>query len=102
MNLHPTRLKENRRRLARLVTESLRQVARIIRIEQDELHRRFPDMAGHSPPVDLNPQVILDYTRSDEYRRAVEAYVSGTLDVNLLVRIMESLERIAPLEFPRR
>jgi hypothetical protein len=95
-------LEENRRKLADMVTQAVRQTAEVIEAEQAQLKRRFPAMAHQAAPVMLQPSVIKDFTRSDTYREAVEAYIAGRLEVNLLVRVLELLQQVAPLEFLRR
>jgi predicted P-loop ATPase/GTPase len=95
-------LDENRRKLADMVTQTVRQTAQVIEEEQKELQRRFPAMAHQPAPVMLDPSVIRDFTESQEYKQAIEAYIAGRLEVNLLVRILELLEMVAPVEFFRR
>lgn len=97
-----TVLEENRRKLADMVTQAVKQTADVIEAEQAELKRRFPAMAHQAAPVMLEPSVIRDFTQSDAYREALDAYVAGRLEVNLLVRVLELLQQVAPLEFLRR
>lgn len=95
-------LEDNRRKLADMVTQTVRQTADVIEAEQTELKRRFPAMAHQAAPVMLDPTVIRDFTQSEEYRKAVDAYIAGRLEVNLLVKVLELLQQIAPMEFLRR
>ncbi len=92
-------LTEDRRKLADLVTATVEQTAKIMEAEQKELRRRFPAMANQPNPVNVEPQAIRDFTQSDEYRQAIEAYLAGRLEVNLLVRILALLSQVAPFEF---
>ena len=95
-------LQDNRRKLAEMVTAVVEQTADVIDREQQELKRLFPAMAHQTMPTRLDPSVIRDFSESQEYREAVEAYIAGRLEVNLLVKALELLEKIAPLEFLRR
>lgn len=95
-------LEENRRKLADLVTAAVQQTADVLETEQEALRQRFPAMASMPEPIGLDPTVIRDFSQSQKYRDAIEAYIAGRLEVNLLVRVMEMLAEIAPLEFLRR
>jgi len=85
-----------------MVTAVVRQTAAVLATEQEELKRRFPAMAHQPGAIGLDPTVIRDFTESEEYAQAVDAYIAGRLEVNLLVRVLELLSRIAPAEFLRR
>ncbi len=102
MTQDATDLQQNRQKLADLVTAAVQQTATILVEEQKALAKRFPAMAHQPAPVTIDPAVIRDFTQSDEYRQAVEAYVAGRLEVNLLVKVLELLQQIAPLELLRR
>ncbi len=95
-------LADSRRRLTELVTGTVLQMAQVIQDEQAELARRFPAMADQPATVMIAPAAIRDFTQSDEFRQAVDEYVAGRLEVNLLVKVVDLLQRIAPLEFVRR
>ena len=94
-----TGLEESRRKLADLVTSAVEQTAEVLRAEQAELRRRFPAMAHLPKPIGLDPATIRDFTKSQEYREAIEAYLAGRLEVNLLAKVLELLAAIAPQEF---
>ena len=101
MSQSTSTLTEDRRKLADLVTATVEQNVKVMEAEQKELHRRFPAMASQPNPVNVELEAIRDFTQSDEYRQAVEAYLAGRLEVNLLVRILALLSQVAPLEFLR-
>lgn len=101
MTQDPSVLEQNRRKLADLVTAAVQQSAQVIEEEQKELKHRFPAMAHQAAPAMLDPAVVRDFTQSQEYRQAIEAYIAGRLEVNLLVRVLELLQKVAPLEFLR-
>ncbi len=92
-------LEESRRKLADLVTQAVSQTAQVIEDEQAELKRRFPAMISQPAPVLVDPSAIRDLTQSDEYKQAVDAYVAGRLDVNLLSKVVALLGQLAPIEF---
>ncbi|MHC4984215.1 MAG: hypothetical protein ACYTF6_13745 [Planctomycetota bacterium] len=94
-------LEDSRRELSDMVTAAVEQTAKVLQAEQDELRQRFPAMAHQPKPIGLDPAVIRDFVESKEYREAIEAYIAGRLEVNLLVRVMELLAKIAPAEFLR-
>ena len=99
MNDSAPELEEGRRKLADLVTSAVEQTAAVLRAEQAELRRRFPAMAHLPKPIGLDPSIIRDFTKSQEYCEAIEAYLAGRLEVNLLTKVLELLAEIAPQEF---
>ena len=99
MSKNQTVLDESRRKFVEMVTQTVRQSAKVLEDEQNELKRRFPAMAHQASPVMFDPTVINDFTKSEEYHQAVEAYIAGRLEVNLLVKVMELLRKVAPIEF---
>jgi hypothetical protein len=92
-------LAQNRQQLIDLVTQMVQQMAQVMEVEQEALVRRFPAMAHQVSPVVIAPAAIRNFTRSDEYCQAVEAYIDGRLEVNLLVKVLNLLQKIAPGEF---
>ena len=90
-----------RRELADLVTSTVKQTADVIEEERKELYRRFPAMSHQPDAVLVDPSVIRDFTESPEYRQAIEAYIEGRLGVNILVKVLDLLEQLAPFEFGR-
>ena len=94
-------LEQDRRQLADTVTAAVKKMAEVIEKEQAELRRRFPAMAHQSAPVMLDPTTIRDFTQSEAYKRAIESYVAGRLEVNLLVKVLDLLRTVAPVEFLR-
>jgi hypothetical protein len=95
-------LQQNRRKLADLVTATVQQTADVLEQEQTALALRFPAMANQPAPVMIDPSAIRDFAQSEQYQQVIAAYVAGRLEVNLLVKVLDLLEKIAPLEFLRR
>jgi hypothetical protein len=94
-------LLEQRRKFAGLVTEMIRLAAAVLEQEQAAVARRFPAMA-QSNAILTDHAAIWDFAISDSYRRIVESYLAGELEMNLLSKVLTMLEQLAPLEFLRK
>ena len=90
-----------RRNVAELLTAAIEQTADVLEAEQLELHDKFPAMAHQPAPPELDPKTIRDFTQSDTYRDAVDAYIAGRLEVNLMVRVLDLLQEVMPAVFYR-
>ena len=93
-----TTLEANRRELIETVTQAVRQTADVVEAEQAELMHNLPAMASRASSVMLEPSVIRDFLQSDEYRQAIDDYVAGRLEVNLLVKVLELLQQVAEIK----
>lgn len=92
---------DNRAQLADLMAALIRQMARVIQDDNAQLTRRFPAILRQPAPVMMDPSVLRDFVESDLFRETVESYIAGRLEANLLVKVVDMLGQIAPMEFPR-
>lgn len=91
-----TSAEETRRDVAEALTTLLHKTADATQAEQAELARKFPAMTSQPPPVDVNPEAIRDFTQSEAYRQAVEAYVQGRTEQHIIVTALRLLRSLIP------
>ncbi len=84
-----------RRQLADAVQTVLERTADVIDAEQ----QKFPAMSSLPKPLQVNPDVISDFTLSPAYRQAVEDYVAGRVEQNLLITVLQMLRPLLPAIF---
>jgi hypothetical protein len=90
---------EARRAVSDALTNLLEKTAAAVQTEQDEQRRKFPGMSGLPPPVSVNADVIQDFVGSPTYRQAMEAYVAGRSEQNLIVTVVRLLRELLPAVF---
>jgi hypothetical protein len=74
------------------LTQFLTRTADAIDAEQ----RKFPAMSSLPKPLDVDPGVISDFTTSAAYKQAVEDYISGRVEQNLLITVLQMLRGLLP------
>ncbi len=62
----------------------------------DAIQRTFPVMSSLPKPLQVDPDVITDFTVSAAYKQAVEDYVAGRSEQNLLVTVLRLLRGLIP------
>jgi len=91
-----TSAEETRRDVAEALTTLLNRAADAVQAEQTEVARKFPAMTSQPRPVDVNPEAIRDFTQSEAYRQAVEAYVRGRAEQHIIVTALRLLQGLLP------
>jgi hypothetical protein len=67
----------------------------------DAEQQMFPAMSSLPKPLQVDPDVISDFTLSPSYQQAVEDYVTGRMEQNLLITVLQRLRSLAPAVFGR-
>jgi len=80
---------------AAALTSYLEKTAEAIDAEQ----RKFPAMSSLPKPLDIDPDMIGDFTLSAAYKQAVEDYVAGRVEQNLLITVLKMLRGLVPALF---
>lgn len=101
MLLNDSALTEHRRKFADLITESIYEAVQVLEQEYAALMERFP-AATQFRVIGTYPAAIREFVKSDSYRKILDTYIEGRLEMNLLSKIVAILEKIAPLEFLRK
>lgn len=86
---------------ARIIQLALEATADAAQFEREVRtgNAKFPSMQSLPPALSIDPQRIVDFTRSEEYSRLVENYVQGRIEGHLLTRVLELLGRLLPAMF---
>jgi len=95
----PDDAKESRRKTTQALENLLLQTARDIRLQQQELKLKFPRMVSLPPPLQVNPDIIEEFTRSSVYREALDDYIQGRTRENVVVAVLRLLRPLAPMLF---
>jgi len=90
---------DTRRELADAVDNVILKVADDVRAQQQELRRKFPRMSALPPPLNVDPDLISDFSDSRAFKQAVEDYIRGRTEENLVVTVLRLLRDIAPAVF---
>ena len=90
---------DTRRKLADAVDDLLNKLADDIFAQQQELHRKFPRLTSLPRPLDVDPSLITDFTKSPAYKQAVEDYVRGRTEENIVVTVLRRLRAVIPSVF---
>ena len=90
---------DTRKQVAEAVDNLLLRVTDDIRARQDELRRKYPRMTALPPPVQIDPNLIRDFTQTQAYREAVDDYLHGRTAENLVVTVFRLLRALAPAVF---
>jgi hypothetical protein len=87
---------DTRRELADAVENLILKFADDIRAQQKELHRMFPRMSALPPSLNVDPDLISDFTESHTYKQAVEDYLRARTQENLVVTVLRLLRALIP------
>jgi len=90
---------DTRRELADALENVILKAAADVRAQQQELRRKFPKMSALPPPLDVDPELISDFTESRAYEQAVQDYIRGRTAENLVVTVLRLLRDLAPPVF---
>lgn len=90
---------DTRREVADALTALLLKVADDYQIEQTELRKKFPTMLGLPPALDVDPDMIRDFTESGTYKQALQDYVTHRTEENLVVTVLRLLRALLPMAF---
>ena len=90
---------DTRRQVADALTALLLKVADDYQIEQTELRGKFPTMLGLPPALDVDPDIIRDFTESGTYKQAIDDYIRGRTEENLVITVLRLLRALLPVAF---
>lgn len=90
---------EARYEAAETLTDLLKKAAKAIEAERTELQENFPAMASLPDPINVDPNVITDFTQSEAYKKALEDYVVGRCEQNIIVTVVQLLRGLIPTVF---
>lgn len=77
----------------------LEKLADDLQTEQTELRRKFPAMTGLPPAQDVDPDMIRDFAESGTYKQAVQDYVLGRTEENIVITVLRLLQALLPAIF---
>ena len=92
----------DRRKLADIVTASVKQLSQMVEKEHRELAARRPSLARKATKARVAPDAMRKLLQSEEYTKIVESYVDGRLEGDLLSHVMDFLQKVAPVEPPKQ
>jgi len=90
---------DSHREVAHALNALLLKLADQYQTDQAELHRKFPTMLGLPPALDVDPDMIRDFTQSRTYRQAIDDYIRGRTEENIVVTVLRLLQALLPAVF---
>ncbi len=87
---------DSRREVADALTALLLKLADQYQLEQTELRGKFPTMLGLPAALDVDPDIIRDFTESGTYKQAIDDYIRGRTEENLVVTVLRLLRALLP------
>ena len=87
---------DSRRDVADALKALLLRIADQYQADQTELRSKFPTMLGLPPGLDIDPDIIRDFTESGTYAQAVDDYIRSRTEENLLVTVLRLLRALLP------
>ena len=90
---------DSRREVADALNNLLLKLADQYQADQAELRRKFPAMLSLPPALDVDPDMIRDFTQSRTYRQAIDDYIRGRTEENIVVTVLRLLQALLPAAF---
>jgi len=90
---------DSRRDVEDALKALLLRIADQYQADQTELRSKFPTMLGLPPGLDIDPDIIRDFTESGTYAQAVDDYIRSRTEENLVVSVMRLLRALLPAAF---
>ena len=90
---------DSRREVADALKALLLKLADQYQADQTELRKKFPTMLGLPPALDVDPDMIRDFTQSGTYKQAIDDYVRGRTEENIVTTVLRLLQALLPAVF---
>ena len=90
---------DSRRQVADALNTLLLKLADQYQVDQTELRSKLPAMLCLPPALDVDPDMIRDFTRSGTYKQAIDDYVRGRTEENIVVTVLRLLQALLPAVF---
>ena len=90
---------DSRRQVAHALNALLLKLADQYQVDQTELRRKFPAMLSLPPALDVDPDMIRDFTQSRTYKQAIDDYIRGRTEENIVITVLRLLQALLPAVF---
>ncbi|NQT21696.1 MAG: hypothetical protein HQ592_18465 [Planctomycetes bacterium] len=87
---------DTRRKLADALDDFLYKHGDDVLAQQQERYWKFPRLSSLPQPLNVDPNLIADFTKSDAYKKAVDDYLNARTEENIVVTVLRLLRALIP------